>query len=274
MKKIMIASLISIFAASAVFANDANISKEIKTEVKTKEYVQKVLDKEVSLEEFKKNVSEKHFLFQKGYSVKKVYSISDELYVVKATNMVDMRQYGEMGVKEMPFEITMTKNGKANFNEVPISDDKSPLGLKIDLSANKDKAAYTVGNGTEEIYVFTDPDCPYCEQFEKSFVLLDPKYKLYIYLFPLDNHPSAKPKSEYILSLPFEERAEAYKRVQGAKNPNLEWSIADVSKGKELLVPMMKYENEFVGVSGTPYVLDKNGIKINRGSLFIAPQMK
>lgn len=276
MKKIIISGIISILASSTVFAVDINTSKEIKVEksdIQTKIYSKKFLNKEVSLEEFKKNVSEKHFLFNQGYSVKNVFDVSPELYVVKATQMVDMRQYGQMGLREMPFEVTMTKNGKANFKDNAIANDFSEIGVKMDLADNKDKAAFTVGSGSEEIFVFTDPDCPYCEQFEKSFVFLDPKYKLYVYLFPLDSHPDSKPKSEYILSKPFEERAEIYKRIQGVKNTNFEWKNKDISKGKELLTPMMEYQNEFVGVKGTPYVLDKEGKKVNRGELFKIPSM-
>jgi thiol:disulfide interchange protein DsbC len=281
MKKLLGLSCLSLFASLALASSpvvpvapvDANKSMTEKIISAAKnQYVQNYLNKEIPLDEFKKALGETHFLFENpGLKVTKVFDVSPELFYVKATNMVDMRQYGQMGMREMPVEIYTLKNGAANFTNPPLDSKAQQIGLKMDLSANKDKAAFTVGNGTEDIFVFTDPDCPYCEQFEKMTANLSPKLKLHVYLFPLDMHKDAKKKSEYILSQPANKRLDAYKKVQGEKTTSTEWKDADTKSGAELLDAMMKYQTEFVGVKGTPYIVDSKGVTVNRNELFVIP---
>ena len=51
------------------------------------------------------------------------------------------------------------------------------------------------GNGERRLYVFSDPDCPYCKQLENTLGSVD-NVTIYTFLFPIDSlHPAAKAKS-------------------------------------------------------------------------------
>ena len=51
---------------------------------------------------------------------------------------------------------------------------------------------YVKGNGERKLYVFTDPDCPYCQKLEQYMTSID-NVTVYIFLFPLKKlHPQAE----------------------------------------------------------------------------------
>ena len=57
-------------------------------------------------------------------------------------------------------------------------------------------------NGTRKLYVFTDPDCPFCARLHAelaSMVKSDPELKVYLLLMPLAMHPDAVWKSDAIV---------------------------------------------------------------------------
>jgi thiol:disulfide interchange protein DsbC len=54
------------------------------------------------------------------------------------------------------------------------------------------------GNGHRELAVFSDPDCPYCQQFEKELASMT-DITVYIYLYPIaDLHPQAHARARSI----------------------------------------------------------------------------
>ncbi len=58
-------------------------------------------------------------------------------------------------------------------------------------------------NGKKKLYVFTDPECPYCAKAHvelKKLADMEPDLAIYIKLFPLKMHPKAYDKSRVILS--------------------------------------------------------------------------
>lgn len=51
------------------------------------------------------------------------------------------------------------------------------------------------GRGTRTMYVFSDPDCPYCRQLEKTLATMD-DVTIYTFLFPINSlHPDATRKA-------------------------------------------------------------------------------
>jgi thiol:disulfide interchange protein DsbC len=54
------------------------------------------------------------------------------------------------------------------------------------------------GNGERKIAVFSDPDCPYCQMFEKQVVPNLKDTTVYTFLFPLPIHQNARRDSENI----------------------------------------------------------------------------
>lgn len=79
---------------------------------------------------------------------------------------------------------------------------KSEFGeSKIFSKLPFDKAVKIVyGKGERTIAMFADPDCPYCQQMEKEWSELGDKLNMTVYLFyyPLNIHPFAKEKAEFL----------------------------------------------------------------------------
>ncbi len=71
---------------------------------------------------------------------------------------------------------------------------------RIDFSTLPfDRAIKVVkGNGSRQFAVFSDPDCPYCQQLEKSLLSVD-NVTMYVFLFPIASlHPQATGKAHAI----------------------------------------------------------------------------
>jgi hypothetical protein len=177
-----------------------------------------------------------------------------------------------------------TESGFAKINnEFKII--KNRLSQKIDDSKGevkdiKDSILFSIGNGPKQVYLFTDPDCPYCVKLDKAISGLGVKgdFTINVIPFPLQSlHENALDKSRYVYTLESKERKEEFSRIGGNK--------ASVSKIREIL--MTKTEKEIkeidrkigqgmaigriIGVQGTPslFKLDENGksIKVNPGEV-------
>ncbi len=62
-----------------------------------------------------------------------------------------------------------------------------------------DKAIKVVkGNGSRKFAVFSDPDCPFCQQLEKTLLSVN-DYTMYVFLYPIASlHPQATAKAHAI----------------------------------------------------------------------------
>ncbi len=57
-----------------------------------------------------------------------------------------------------------------------------------DAQTIKEGVAFSYGTGSKEIYVITDPECPYCTRFEKSVHGKLSDYTVHVIFFPLSFH--------------------------------------------------------------------------------------
>ncbi|NVN89883.1 MAG: DsbC family protein [Desulfuromonadales bacterium] len=116
--------------------------------------------------------------------------------------------------------------------------------------------AIIMGNpkGAKKLYVFTDPDCPYCRNAHaelKKLVKLAPDVAIHVVLFPLPMHPGAYDKARSIVeaqSLDILDKAFEGKDVP---KPVKETSKATVDEN-------IKYANAN-GISGTPTMVMPDG---------------
>ena len=80
----------------------------------------------------------------------------------------------------------MNERGKVDFKTLPVAQ-----AIKV-----------VKGNGSRTFAVFSDPDCPYCQQLEKSLLSVT-DYTMYVYLYPIAAlHPQAPVKAHAIWCAP------------------------------------------------------------------------
>lgn len=133
-------------------------------------------------------------------------------------------------IKQAPvkgfFELLMEKDGKQGIIYLDYSKKNVMKGMLFNLQTLQPVSAHEVpkpkqvttiapqsipidkaiviGNpkGSRKLYVFTDPDCPYCRNLHgelKKLAKLDQDVAIYIMLMPLPMHPHAYDKARSIL---------------------------------------------------------------------------
>jgi thiol:disulfide interchange protein DsbC len=127
---------------------------------------------------------------------------------------------------------------------------------KADLDKIPPSNSIVMGNpdGKKRMFVFTDPDCPFCGKLHgelKKLVSMEPDLTIYIKMYPLDMHPGAYDKARVILgrgSLELLEKAFAGEKLPapGEKDP------------KEPVDESIKLGTS-LGVDGTPAMILPNG---------------
>lgn len=109
------------------------------------------------------------------------------------------------------------------------------------------------GNGSRTLYVFSDPDCPYCKQLEQNLLGLN-DVTIYTFLFPIEGlHPEAKSKSIAVWCSKDQEAAwsslmlkGAVPQAQNCPNP-IDRNVALASR---------------YGINGTPTLIAADGRKL------------
>lgn len=134
----------------------------------------------------------------------------------------------------------------------------------IDVKALKDLAAYTLGNGEDAYFLFTDPECPYCQKLEHKLASIKKNVTLYVILYPLSFHKNAKSMSRYILNQQDNEaRARAMQEIANkstkyttAKYSSMELNILNDKIEKSI------QESNTIGINGTPTIINAKGVKV------------
>lgn len=128
---------------------------------------------------------------------------------------------------------------------------------KVDPKTIPVANALVMGNpkGSKKLYVFTDPDCPYCRTMHTELKKLEkmaPDVAIHVMLMPLAMHPAAYDKSRAVLekrSLKLLDTAFAGKELPKP-------STADA--GKAALDENIKFANAN-GINGTPTLIMPDG---------------
>lgn len=132
---------------------------------------------------------------------------------------------------------------------------KQPTAL--DVNSIPVKNAIIMGNpkGSKKLYVFTDPDCPYCKKGHaelKKLAKIAPDVAIHIMLFPLPMHPGAFDKSRTILeTMSHDLLDKAFEGNEALPKPTKESS-------KKAIDENIKFANAN-GISGTPTMVMPNG---------------
>lgn len=121
------------------------------------------------------------------------------------------------------YQVTLRKEGKPMVAYLDYSKEYLLTGQLIDIKNRRDltrerveesaaidpkeiplEHALVAGNpkGSKVIYLFSDPECPYCSTLHRTVSELieeEPELKVYIILVPLDIHPDSLWKTESIV---------------------------------------------------------------------------
>ncbi len=101
----------------------------------------------------------------------------------------------------------------------PVMDTKSRRNLTADALDERNSIDFprlpfdlaiqhVKGDGSRKLAIFADPDCPFCQKFEKELASID-NVTIYTFLYPLaDLHPDAPDKARNIWCSP--DRAQAW----------------------------------------------------------------
>jgi thiol:disulfide interchange protein DsbC len=131
-----------------------------------------------------------------------------------------------------------------------------PRAEHLDPATLSTADALVLGNpkGKKHLFVFTDPECPYCAKLHgelKKLVAQEPDLAIYVKLFPLKIHPHAYDKARVILghkSMKLLEKSFAH---QSLPEPGPHDGIKPVDD-------TIKYA-ESVGIDSTPTLVTSDG---------------
>jgi len=142
---------------------------------------------------------------------------------------------------------------KANYPAEPFSGDPKVV---------KDGVLFSFGSGKEDLYVVTDPECPFCQKFEKEAKNTNfaKKYRIHIIFLPLPFHKNSKDMIYYILSAKTEaQKAQRFHEVlQGSDAwKNFKPTPAQKAKIDAELQKSIKAVKA-LKAKGTPSVYDAN----------------
>lgn len=120
--------------------------------------------------------------------------------------------------------------------------------------------AVVLGNpkGTKPIYVFSDPECPFCVKLHHELTQLvkeDPQVKVYILLNPLSIHPNAMWKSQSILCTSKKNMAASAKMLEDSYEKK---EIKAISCDKNYAEETAKLARS-LGLPTTPTMVFPNG---------------
>lgn len=113
------------------------------------------------------------------------------------------------------------------------------------------------GSGERKLWVFSDPDCPYCKRLEQELLKID-NVTVYTYLYPLESlHPEAKKKSIHIWCSP--DRALAWKELMTAQASSKDTGTTDLQCDHPIdrIIKLAAQHR----INGTPTMIFGNGKK-------------
>lgn len=121
---------------------------------------------------------------------------------------------------------------------------------KLDVSKLNTKDAIKFGSGKNKLYVFSDPDCPYCKQLENDLGRLQDT-QVFVFPYPLTTiHPNARVIAESIWCAPNKQTAWKEYLLDG-KKPNFATCDNPISRNLAL--------GEVHQIQGTPALIFEDG---------------
>ncbi|MCX7214643.1 MAG: DsbC family protein [Burkholderiales bacterium] len=132
---------------------------------------------------------------------------------------------------------------------------KAEQASRLDVGALpiEDAIKTVKGSGVRKLYVFSDPDCPYCQQLERNLAGIN-DVTIYTFMMPLEGlHPQAKAKAISVWCSA--DRAKAWDRLMtNGQVPSAGACAHPVDRNIAL--------GGRLGVTGTPTLMSADGRKL------------
>lgn len=196
-KSLKIATLLSLVAATQIFAGGKPLSQADLNNIKTKSAV----------------------LNSPAITVEKGEEINGGMYHIKAKAVIPTPQ----GNKMQPVEAFVDKQSGYTFIGGGYDNKGQKINFSVDKKIVESGVAFEFGKGSKEVYLMTDPECPFCQRFEKELGdKLAAGYKVNVVLYPLNFHHRAKPMTQWVLK--GKTQAEKADRMHKVMTGSTEWA--------------------------------------------------
>jgi thiol:disulfide interchange protein DsbC len=174
----------------------------------------------------------------------------------------------------------ITKDMKTIVFGQAFDNEGNKVSIPVNMGQYDKEAAWTYGTGKDKYYVFTDPECPFCQDMETSFKKVDAsKGTFYFYLFPLSFHHNANDLSLYILSeqdkkkgaghtaaIAIADHASTFKKGQAIDYAPITSKLKLTEKQRTAFQKTIDDNvalGAALGVNATPTIYDANGESVN-----------
>ena len=158
----------------------------------------------------------------------------------------------------MPILLLVSDDGRSVVANAMVYVDNKPVFTqqlepelgRVDFKpAEQDRIVFNP-SGTKTVFMFTDPDCPYCVKAREKLQNYKGEYRVLVKHFPLEKiHPEARGKA-------VDEQAEWLKKTR------TDLKGADIRKEAERIVAEDISEAAKAGISGVPtYVMEDGTLK-------------
>lgn len=146
-----------------------------------------------------------------------------------------------------------------------------------DVKSIQEGVAFSYGKGSKEIYIVTDPECPYCSKFEKEVTGKLDDYRVHVILFPLSFHEKSPAMVEWIMQGKDDaQKKERFDEILLKGSTQYQTLIKDAKKPfvySEAVGKAMQRMDQAVlelNVKGTPSIFDVNFKPLSQDQLLKA----
>lgn len=165
------------------------------------------------------------------------------------------------------------KTGAVYFGE-GYDKDGNKMTFPKEAKIIKDGISFSYGTGTKDLYLVTDPECPYCVKFEKAVKGKLKEYTVHVILYPLSFHKKAPAMVEWILQGKTDvEKKERLDQIMLQKSTEYKSLITDAKKPFTYTPEIQKSINKALksaqelGARGTPATFDAEFNPVPRSAL-------
>lgn len=194
--------------------------------------------------------------------------------VVKGVDQGEFSQLElEVNTRRGPqtFEVFIVKGVNAVFAGSAFSKSGEKFNLPINEKLVKEGIRFTMGSGDKQLYLVTDPECPYCTKLEKKITkeALE-KYTINLIPMPLSFHKNSKAMLYYIMA--GKDNKEKVERLHStmAKGDLSYKDFKPTQKQLDLFNEQIRKGNAAANelkATGTPSLFNSNFNKIGYGIL-------